>query len=71
MTLGPPEPEKTVSIQQRVRECLAEGPTTSSEVAATLGLSIRNACARLRHLEAQRQAVRIGMVGKAILFAAR
>jgi len=46
----------------QVRACLREGPTTSGEVAATTGLSVKNACARLRDLEARGQAKRIGLV---------
>jgi predicted ArsR family transcriptional regulator len=50
------------SIQERVRECLREGPTTAPEVAATVQIPVRNAHARLQILEKQGRARRIGEI---------
>ncbi len=57
-----------ISRMEAVRVCLREGATTSSEVAASTGLSIKNACARLRYLESAHYCRRIGKIGRAILF---
>jgi predicted ArsR family transcriptional regulator len=45
-----------------VRACLREGPSTSPEVAAELGISVRQASAFLSNLYRRHQAEKIGRV---------
>jgi predicted ArsR family transcriptional regulator len=51
-----------MSIQQRLRDLLREGPLTAPEAAVTLGITQKQACARLRSEESSGRARRIGVV---------
>jgi DNA-binding IclR family transcriptional regulator len=59
---------KKSELHEHVLDCLREGPSTSSELSATTGLSMAHVSSILNRLEKDGHVKRTGKIGRATLF---